>query len=298
MKLKNYLIALFLAMPFVATAQELIASFEPTNGIIAGDDRRLDYNDKPCALVKIQIVDDIEDVEWALIGDIVDKGTEKWAFMESGCKKMKVIPKNHLPVEIVFADYGVQPLEGNRVYKLVLTEPAPVANDIAAPFLLGVKGGVDFTSAGLDEKGVGTTVNFHVGVDAYFRFTQSIGMSAGLYFAMKGYNQANLDYADKKASASYLELPVLLVYSIKMGRAMRLQLSAGTYIDFGLSGRIKCDHPHVDIPFFNVYKKTDYGLQAGAALLYANHYYVGAYYQNGLGDYKNQDIGITIGYNF
>lgn len=293
---------LLIVLSMTSMAQELnVTSFEKTNGIIAGNDRRMDYNDVPCALVKIQVVDDIEDVDWAVIGDIVDNGTEKWVYMENGSKKMKVIPRNHIPVEITFMDYGIESLESNRVYKLVLAEPAPVIigrQRPEHPFALGIRGGVNFTEAGLDEKGIKMNTGFHLGLSADYRFTKSFGVSTALLFTMKGYKQSNLDVTDLTATASFLELPVMAAVHIQPSNNIRLQLMAGPYVAYGLGGKVKSDHPHTDLDFFNVYEKLEYGIQGGGGMLLANHCFISATYQYGVGDYKNRNIAISIGYNF
>lgn len=97
--------------------------FAQTTDHIPGDDRRNDLNGNPCALVKVQVVDDIERIEGNKIGSIVSKGVEKWVFMCQGSRNMKIHLKNHLPVLVMFRDHDINGLEGNRVYELVLEYP-------------------------------------------------------------------------------------------------------------------------------------------------------------------------------
>lgn len=94
-----------------------------TTDHIPGDDRRNDLNGNPCALVKVQVIDDIERIEGNKIGGIVKKGVEKWVYMCKGSRNMKIHLKNHLPVMVVFRDYDIIGLESNRVYELVLEYP-------------------------------------------------------------------------------------------------------------------------------------------------------------------------------
>ena len=97
--------------------------FAQTTDHIPGADRRNDLNGNPCALVKVQVVDDIERIEGNKIGSIVSKGVEKWVFMCQGSRNMKIHLKNHLPVLVMFRDHDINGLEGNRVYELVLEYP-------------------------------------------------------------------------------------------------------------------------------------------------------------------------------
>ena len=70
-----------LAVLFVAcsaTAQKAtVKSFIQTTDHIPSGDRRNDLNGTPCALVKIQVVDNIERVEGNIIGDVVNRGVPR-----------------------------------------------------------------------------------------------------------------------------------------------------------------------------------------------------------------------------
>ena len=93
---------------------DLSASTQPRN----------DRNGNPCALVKVLMVDGLDRVEGNVIGDVEDRGTEKWVYLSAGTKMMKIVPKNHLPLMITFADYGIKKAESKVTYTLALVEPA------------------------------------------------------------------------------------------------------------------------------------------------------------------------------
>lgn len=108
------------------SAQEaaVIKSFNLTNDHIPSNDRRNDLNGNPCALIKVQVIDEIERVEGNKIGDIVKQGgVEKWIYMCKGSRNVRIHLKNHLPVKVMFHDYDINGLESNRVYELVLEIP-------------------------------------------------------------------------------------------------------------------------------------------------------------------------------
>ncbi len=122
----NYIIITFLIafIPLAVNAQELeIKSFtlSPTD-IIASSYQRKDFNGDACALVKVQIIDGIDRVEGNIIGDIVDRGTEKWVYLTEGTKEFRLFPKKHLPIIIKCANYGIEDLKGKQVYVLRLTD--------------------------------------------------------------------------------------------------------------------------------------------------------------------------------
>lgn len=100
-----------------------VKSFTQTADHIPGGERRNDLNGDPCALVKVQVVDNIERVEGNKIGDIVKHGVEKWVYMCKGSRNMKIHLSNHLPVKVMFQDYDINGLESNRVYELVIEIP-------------------------------------------------------------------------------------------------------------------------------------------------------------------------------
>ena len=121
---------------FIAKAQESVTvkSFNQTTDHISGKERRNDLNGTPCALVKVQVVDDIERVEGNKIGNIVKRGVEKWVYMCAGSRNMRIHLKNHLPVKVMFQDYHINGLESNRVYELVIEIPnVPAVSSVNEP---------------------------------------------------------------------------------------------------------------------------------------------------------------------
>ena len=100
-----------------------VKSMGKTLDFISGNDQRRDFNNDLCALLKIQVLDDILDVEGNVMGEIVNRGVEKWVYMAKGSKNLKIHFKNHLPLKIIFLDYNIGDLEGNCVYELVLEVP-------------------------------------------------------------------------------------------------------------------------------------------------------------------------------
>lgn len=117
----RFLVLLLCFLPIVANSQQVsVTSIKETTDFIPGDDQRKDFNGDLCALVKIQVVDDITDIEGNIMGDIVNKGVEKWAYMAKGSKSMKIHLKNYLPVEITFNKYKIKSLKSNRIYQIIL----------------------------------------------------------------------------------------------------------------------------------------------------------------------------------
>ena len=91
-------IVLFFASISSAIAQKLtIESFKLAGSdLTAQTQSRKDLNDRNCALVKVQLVGDILNVEGNVIMPLVKRNNETWVYMPQNTRQMKVITKNFL----------------------------------------------------------------------------------------------------------------------------------------------------------------------------------------------------------
>ena len=117
------LLTCFSTLNVSAQQKATVKSFKETTDHIPVGDRRKDLNKNYCALVKVQVVDDIERVEGNKIGKVVVKGVEKWIYMCKDSRNLKIHLKNHLPVTVMFKDYKINGLASNRVYELIIESP-------------------------------------------------------------------------------------------------------------------------------------------------------------------------------
>ena len=120
-----FLFLFFVFHVFDICAQELmVKSFKlAENDISAQTQPRKDLNDRNCALVKVQFVGIISEVEGNVVKPLVKHGNETWVYMPQGSRQLKLLTQNYLPVMVTFADYGVEKLVSNRTYVLVMTKP-------------------------------------------------------------------------------------------------------------------------------------------------------------------------------
>ncbi|WP_418869123.1 SUMF1/EgtB/PvdO family nonheme iron enzyme, partial [Segatella hominis] len=131
--MKRILFLIFGMMLCLSTfAQELkVKSFSlAETDISAQTQPRKDLNDEPCALVKVQFVGDILDVEGNVIKPLVKKSNETWAYMTHGSQQMKVLTKDYLPIMVDFSNYGISQVEKNKTYVLVLIKPVGGAESV------------------------------------------------------------------------------------------------------------------------------------------------------------------------
>lgn len=128
--MKRYFIVFavfFLVVSSVYSQELTIKSFKViTSDLSAQTQPRKDLNDKNCALVKVQFVGGISEIEGNVIAPLIKHGNETWVYMPQGSRQMKVLTQSFLPVMVTFADYGIEKLESNRTYVLILTKPMSI----------------------------------------------------------------------------------------------------------------------------------------------------------------------------
>mgnify|MGYP004455689175 CR=1 FL=1 len=123
---KLKLTILFLFMSLAASAQRLAVEslkLRP-NDLSARNvkNQRHDLNGKPCALLKVMVLDNITKCSSGNIGDIVTEGPVKLIYITSATPSIELSFQYHYPLTINFADYGYKHLEGNSTYELNLVD--------------------------------------------------------------------------------------------------------------------------------------------------------------------------------
>ena len=121
--MRNILLSLFILFAAVSSAQKLtVESFKLAGSdLTAQTQPRKDLNDRNCALIKVGIGLQGVQFEGGIMGNIENKTGEYWVYMPQGNRQLKVKHTNYVPVMVTFADYGVEKLESNRTYELIIT---------------------------------------------------------------------------------------------------------------------------------------------------------------------------------
>ena len=118
------IIVLFIIFSVIksAIAQKItVESFKLVpSDLTAQTQPRKDLNNRNCAVVKVQFVGELTNIEGNVIMPLVRRNNETWVYMPQNTRQMKVITKNYLPLMVTFADYDVERLESNRTYVLTL----------------------------------------------------------------------------------------------------------------------------------------------------------------------------------
>ena len=123
--MRNILLSFVLLFAAISSAfaQELtVKSFKlASSDLTAQTQPRKDLNDRNCALIKVGIGLQGVQFEGGIMGNVENKTGEYWVYMPQGNRQLKVKHTNYAPVMVTFADYGVEKLESNRTYELIIT---------------------------------------------------------------------------------------------------------------------------------------------------------------------------------
>ena len=159
----RYLLLQLLALWLIPVhSQELtIKSFtELPNDMAASIYGRKDLNGEFCALIKVKLTTDGAQFSPYVVEDVDYKEKEYWVYLPTMSKHMEVKHPNFLPLDVVFADYGVK-LKPKTTYSLVLS--IPDESTLASSSTYGsvsIEVLPDESEVYIDEKKVGTTPLF------------------------------------------------------------------------------------------------------------------------------------------
>lgn len=308
MKIKVF-ISLTLAFLFAihTSAQEaMVKSLTNTTSFIPGDSQRHDANGDLCALLKLQVVDGVTRIEGTPpIGDIVNRGAEKWVFLPKGTRLVTIHFEKHLPLRVVFREHNseIVALESNRVYQLVITDKEQPKPAESKP-RFGLRGGMNYSFPNMElhtGDHYGYVASFHIGPAIDFQPQKHFALQGALLFSGKGFtNDNHFDDYDMHATPYYLDIPIEAAYIPVSTKNFQLRLFAGPYAAICISGNIKDErYNDFNYSFSDKYSSFDFGLSAGALVVFSAHFTLSTSYQHGFGsDYKNRCIAFSIGYIF
>lgn len=127
-----FLFSMLMLMTGFACAQKLmVKSFTADPFDISGStQRRMALNDKPCALIKVQMVDRIQKIEGDMnVGDMARRGATTWLYLPDGTYGVSLMTELHGMVDVTFADYGIEYVQGLCTYLLTIVEEIPADLD-------------------------------------------------------------------------------------------------------------------------------------------------------------------------
>lgn len=87
---------------------------------------RMDHNNEPCALIKVELAVPDAVFEGNIVGTVERHVNEYWVYMTAGSKTLYVKHPLMLSLKVTFSDYNIFTLEGRQTYLLVLSASLPV----------------------------------------------------------------------------------------------------------------------------------------------------------------------------
>lgn len=130
----------------------------------------------------------------------------------------------------------------------------------------GVKAGLNVSSIeGYDWAKY--TPGFNAGVFGQFLFSENFGLESGFFYSMLGHKVDAGEQGTVKSvtnRASYLQLPLQLIYKLNAGPDLWIYPAAGIYVGYGLGGTEISDTDK----YFDAFERFDLGLDVGINLQY------------------------------
>ena len=93
------------------------------NDISASQYERKDDKGTACALVKILMVGSVKEVKGNVVGEVVNKGSEKWVYVQKGSKSLQLTVAEGKTLSVVFNSFGIQEVKSKTTYLLEISEP-------------------------------------------------------------------------------------------------------------------------------------------------------------------------------
>lgn len=194
---------------------------------------------------------------------------------------------------------------------------------------LGVKAGLNISSAGGDFSDANSRLGYNAGIIADYNFSKSIFFRTGLDFTAKG-TEVEIKYGDTgyqkwNYRLNYMQLPLSFGYIMDVSHNIKLSINAGGYFAYGVYARkcyksnlIFCYDGSEDAAIVNDNEKGfdnigmhafDAGLLGGVGIEYKQYmlligYELGLYntmsgkYDGGDPSWKNRNWSFSLGYRF
>lgn len=92
-----------------------------TSDLTARVSPRYDLNGELCALLKIQCNVPIV-IDGNIIGDVISAGSQTWAYVKSGTKKLVLNPSGNPALELNFIDWGIESVKSGDCLKVEIED--------------------------------------------------------------------------------------------------------------------------------------------------------------------------------
>ena len=189
---------------------------------------------------------------------------------------------------------------------LILLFTTTTLNAQLLPISMGVKGGVNFSSANGEPAKYKT--GFNAGLTVDLNLPAGIAIMSGLELTTKG---TKFEDTDISVNAMYLQLPIHLGYRFGVP-GVKFHFNLGPYFAHGVGGKVKNSYLGEKVSTFDYYDKFDWGLGIGVGVTLLGKIQIRAGYDHGLkniaskfnkaegenADFKNRNLYVSAGLLF
>ncbi len=108
-----------------AYAQELTVKslVEDTKDLAARTSVRYDLSDEPCALIKVYMAVSDATFSGNVVHSEMKAASEYWVYVSHGTKHLQINTAGYLPIDVIFANYGIAAVTKQVTYKLIVNVP-------------------------------------------------------------------------------------------------------------------------------------------------------------------------------
>ena len=107
---------------------------------------------------------------------------------------------------------------------------------VNAQLSFGVKAGLNASNVyGKDIDSGSSLIGYHAGLTLEYHFNPLMTIQSGLYIQSKGHTDKHDD--SDKIKLTYLQIPIHAAYKIEVMPETKIELHAGPYIAYGISGK-------------------------------------------------------------
>lgn len=124
MKYRSVFLLVEMLFSLMAIGQDyVVEKFDVVaNDLTAKTKPRIDNNGRKCGLIKVYVKDAITATYGPVIGEVIDRGLEKWVYVSHDTKQIKLLFKEHMPLDVIFEDYNYPSITGQMTYTMKLKE--------------------------------------------------------------------------------------------------------------------------------------------------------------------------------
>lgn len=185
---------------------------------------------------------------------------------------------------------------------LLLIALAMIASVSFAQVTWNVKAGMNFSSYWDEDDDVKSKVGFRVGGGMEYAFTEMLSLQPSVFVTSKGAKGKGV-IKGAKINQVYLETPVMLALRFKFQNDMAIVVSAGSYLAYGIGGKMKFQGKKVSTFSDADFERFDFGMGSGVAFEFGK-FNVSLDGQFGLlevvddSDMRNMNFSMGLGYRF